>query len=415
MTTFLRMVAAMLMVQSLAVQVEAASRQRGENVSVSGQHDDNIFAAGGRVRTDAESKDDIFLAGGRITGTARTSENLFATGGEIILDKPQARLGVFAGGDVRLADAEFRELVLAGGDVKIDRIRIADDLTLAGGEVTIGKEAHIGGSTTVMGGEILFAGTGKAADLKGREITITGRFDGPVNIRADKLVIASSAVIGGDLTHSARIVDISQSAQIAGQTVALDPPGRGMGTWFTAGAIFWTIMFAIGVLLAPAIVVYLFPSFTGRARERMHAELGASLFKGFLFVILAPPLIILLMATVIGVPIGLFAIPFVLVALFLGWAVGVRFVGDWLYRKIRRDRAVGEPPTRGSIFGWTLLGAVALFALLMVPVLGFLLNSILELAGLGAVFSQFWSRFRAPISTEPRATEPREQMVPAGV
>jgi cytoskeletal protein CcmA (bactofilin family) len=297
-----------------------------------------------------------------------------------------------AGGDVSTLRSHYRDLLAAGGRVRLERTQVDDDVMLAAGRIEITPGTEVGDSLVAAGREVVMEGrVGGGAEIAGNEVIIAGTIAKNLRVRADRVVLKAGARIEGDLLHSARLLEIEPGATVGGQAVPL-PLGEAQveseseGFWRRAAGI----LFFFGMILAPALVVAVFPQFVGSAGERLRSDISRSLGRGVLITILAPLLFGVLLASVIGAPVAIYAVFFFLAAAVLAWTTGVFAVGQQLRHGLRRRRIsttrLGE--RRAELFGWTLLGALALFAVLWIPVLGGVLCFLIFLSSLGAVYSQ---------------------------
>jgi hypothetical protein len=102
--------------------------------------------------------------------------------------------------------------------------------------------------------------------------------------------------------------------------------------------------------------------------------------------------------SVVGIQVGLFALPFVIAAFILAWSIAVYSVGDQLRVWFRRDKDPWKsgPISRKAQFGWTALGTVVTLFIFFVPFFGFIFCTILFLAGLGSLYTPATQRSPAP-------------------
>lgn len=381
----------------ICANAQALEVRRGEDLDLQGRFEEALFAAGERVSTNVESSDDVFIAAGRVTQTGGSADNLFVAGGDVNSMNSVARLGVLAGGEIDITRGRFRDLIFAGGEVRVDDTHVEDDAILAGGEVEILKSVRIDDSLALTGGEVKFAGkAGGDAVISGNEVEITGTFAKNLRLRARHAIIGPNAKIQGDLMHEVERLELSPGAIIGGQTIVLSPPYRQSGPWLALGGM----LVFIGILLIPAVIARLFPKFTDTGADDILGRFWISVGRGALGLLLAPLIISLLFASVIGAPLATISIPFLLVAFLMAWAISAHVVGRQLRTWYRRQRsgAVMASGAGQPRMGWTMLGAFSLALVMSVPFIGFAFGFVLFVAALGAIIRQMGER----IFTRPR-------------
>lgn len=139
------------------------------------------------------------------------------------------------------------------------------------------------------------------------------------------------------------------------------------------------IWYYLGVLLFIMLIQYFFSNTLKKAADRaLHHTLRAMTF-GLLFFILVPVLIFLLMATLLGIPLGLLIlIAYVTVILLVVFISSVS-VANWMNRMWKRN------------WGFWILCSIALVVflalnlLLMVPVLGWIVLGMLSCLAFGSI------------------------------
>lgn len=135
---------------------------------------------------------------------------------------------------------------------------------------------------------------------------------------------------------------------------------------------------------------WLFPRLIVDAGTSITQEGFKSIGPGAVLFLLTPPLILILVVTVVGIPLGLAFLALYFITLFLGLVVGINFIGD-LFLKL-----IGKGENGGT--GWRLVAIALTIILIMVtqliPLLGGLAFIILFLLGLGAAAMQLFKRYR---------------------
>jgi len=252
-------------------------------------------------------------------------------------------------------------LVVLGGDARISGD--VDTIVVARGTATLA------GATTetlvVMNGSAdLLAGTTVSGDVRTLDGTVTQ---------------AAGSTIGG----SVRTLD----ADLAAIGVLLVP-------------LFILLFLGLGLAsVAAALLVAVFAARQVRSvGSLMVQQPGQVLIAGIVGAIVLPLLAIVLMATVVGAPIG-FALLFILLPALaiLAWIVAAIWIGDWIVARLRGTAEPGRP---------YLAAVVGVIVLAVAGVLPFV-SAIASLFGFGALMLAAWRTFRRGVPSVGEAASPQ--------
>jgi hypothetical protein len=212
-----------------------------------------------------------------------------------------------------------------------------------------------------------------------------------VQLAGEQIEILGSARILGDITYSSgQIIKIDSGAKIAGKVTRnsdvfefprprLDMPALPA----------LRPLLLLGLLAAGLLLIAMFPRFT---RATLLAFGGAplkSLGLGTAVFFSLPPVILLLVITIIGIPIALALSAIYFMALLVGYLIIAFFIGDRLLGILRKKSEPG--------MGWRASSLAASLLLLWLihnlPYIGNLAIFVLLLAGLGAMILQAFSNY----------------------
>jgi hypothetical protein len=234
----------------------------------------------------------------------------------------------------------------------------------------------------------------------GGNVYVEGTVEGSVVAPFGEVYLNGDAYVEGDIV----CIDIYASDEaVVGGIIEQIPMFRlpwmsegPRGLFVMASTVALTKLI-LGLLLG-YLILAVAPSHVDRVQNRLRVKPVGSFFAGVLVQVLALPVFILLLVTVIGIPLALLALPLVLLAaVLLGFVAVSRLIGG----SILKDR----PDPGWSIFP---LGAVILFA----PVLiGFLLalpvgdgngvflfaSNLLLFLGLGVMYLVFTTGMGAAV------------------
>ncbi|HVK54739.1 MAG TPA: polymer-forming cytoskeletal protein [Burkholderiales bacterium] len=362
----------------LIVAAPASSQQTydRDNAAVTTSSSGNLYVAGSTVRLESDVPGDLFAAGGNVTVNKLVGEDAVIAGGEVNVDAP-------VGEDLRVAAGN----VAVGG-------QIGGDAAIAGGKVNITRDAKIAGDAWLAGGEVRVNGAiGKELRVYGDEIVVAGEVTGDARLRGRRIAIAPGAVINGELQYmSPNDIVISPDARIAGKILREPEPDR----WITKEqrhgiSIFLSVVWLVGLIAAGALLLLLFPNLTRRTESNMRAAPLKSLGLGSAILFAAPPIIILLFVSVIGIPVALVLLATYAILLLIGYLTTAAFIGDRIARLARKSAELTT--------GWRIASmALALILLTLVgaiPFLGGFIILIALLFGLDAFVLQLFQRYRS--------------------
>jgi cytoskeletal protein CcmA (bactofilin family) len=361
---------------AMPVLVKAAS-QSGDNVVLTGSHDDMQFLSGRDIRVRAAVDDDVFAVGRFILFDSATTDHSIVMGEEIRQRDGASEDIIALGSLIEIAGTVSDDLVAAGRSIRIDRSgSVLDDVRAAA--ETIDIDGPIGGNVTAAASRI----------------TIRGRIGGDADLRAERIIVAPGGVIAGNLDYvSPNAAEIAQGAEIGGavRRVAEEATGRNWMASALAGLVM-TIMLAwlLSVLVLSVAIQLAFPHLMDSAAERLKAKPWANLGIGIAVLISAGVASMLLFGTLIGIPAGLALATTAGIVWVFGLIALYYYVGLLLGRRSRWTANIGS----GARVGLTIAGLVIVVVVTIIPLVGFVITNLAAAAGFGAVASDLWRRLR---------------------
>lgn len=246
------------------------------------------------------------------------------------------------------AVAQAANVVRIGEDLEVHEGLVMDDVVVIGGNLTV--NGVVRGDTVVIGGNL---NVGQYAKVLGDAVVIFG-----------KVLKAPGAEIAKNVVQ----VPLDKGLlAIFGGLFSI------MGLW-TLG-LFGIAMVMSFVVLLPLIAI-IFTANVGRTSFYVQSHPWKSCYYGFIVALLLVPVNLFLAITVIGLPL----IPLVVIALcaaiLFGYTVMCQFVGLKFFKAIKKR---GQPMILEVVVGLLILWAVA-----MVPFIGWLVKALIWLTGLGA-------------------------------
>lgn len=279
---------------------------------------------------------------------------------------------------------------------------VAADVAIVG-RTSVTVDGQVDGELTVMGGDITLGKgswiAGKAS-LIGSKITLLGRIDGQLDVVADTLTIDPAAQIQGALDICATHLNNELSGTLQLRQCAADELAGWQslrdgtlvqkaitGQGFSVGGFVATGLVALALAALAGLVVTIFPrpfSYMTQAIRTMPTRMARVGCFSQLLIAAAVALLIVLIGLI--PPVGLVAMPVVALILLpvgllfvIGWMTMALLSGDWLLRRFARR---ANPPMLTMIAG--SLGLFVLWTLLAILPYGPLVSACM-LVILGAV------------------------------
>ena len=364
---FIQCLAVMLIVMLVtvfaAVPVMAADLRGGDTITVASGEvvDDDLYVAGSDIIIDGTVNGDIFGAGQTLTINGTVNGGVSFAGQTLTVNGEITHGVRLVGQTINVSGNIGRDLVAVGSDTKVtSTAKIGSDLVLAVGTARV--DGDINGN--IIGG----AG----------EVTVTKRVGGNIKLEADKLTIASTANIQGNLTYtSENEANIQPGAQIGGTTTHKLPKVKEPAGPFAdiGGKVIAFLM----TLLVGIVIILIAPRRAAAVATSLRQKPWLSLGWGAIILFATPIAAIITFITVVGVPVGLIGLTLYGIAIYLSQiAIGL-FIGYWIIRSFSKVES------RGVLVGALALGFAILTLLKLIPYIGFPLWLTTVLFGIGAM------------------------------
>jgi len=324
----------------------------GKIVRLDGGVDGTAFAAGQEVTINGDIKGDLFAAGQEVTINGNVNGNLYA----------------------------------AGQNIRI-KGQVTGDAFVAGEKAEAAKEAVFSRDMIVFAANVIQSGrVERQLFADSHYAVINGSIGDNARLAADNLEVQDTAEIKGKLVYlSPNQAAVSEKAKIGGgaEWKKVVPRGKEQRQEHTlAGELLGLIIGIAGALLVWFIVTAWKPDFWAALAKPISDEPVKTMGIGALALILAPVLAVILMATVIGLPVGLLLFLVYGFALYLAKIIVAVFVGSLLAGRFN------WPVLHKGV--WLVLLGLAIIAVLTrIPFAGFLFTLVTVFWGLGAITLAF--------------------------
>jgi hypothetical protein len=296
-----------------------------------------------------------------------------------------ARLSVFL-------IALFLALLPTAGFAQVNEASDAGFVMRIDGDLTV-REGESVESAVVITGNVQVDGTIEDFLMVidgGAEIS--GRVDGDIVAISSTIDLTADAVIDGDVNLIDSELNPAPGSQVLGDIN--DEFDIQWWVFLIVNIVFW-IGLTIAVLIFGLLLVAVAPRQAANAAATMTTDPGWSALSAAIAFIAIPIAAVIALITVIGVPLGVGVLAFMLPAIwFLGYLVGGLRLGTLIYSQAS-DRVRGNR----YLAVVTGLATIQLFAL--IPFLGILVAVLMGFWGAGAVVLLAWRSFRAPRDASP--------------
>ncbi len=321
--------------------------------------------------------------------------DLMVAGGRISIESDVGADATLAGGAVDIRAPVNEDLRVAAGTVRVER-NIGGDLMATGGTISVDSQAHVGGATRLAGGEIIVAGNiDRDAKIHGGKITLSGRIDGDTRLIGQEIVVAPTARFGGNLSYSSpTALPDNLRTQVSGTITRLETTDGWQVEQRGAGRVLSWLhpLFFVSMLVCGTLLYLLFPNAVNGVQRTIGEHPVRSLLIGLAMLFAIPPVTILLMVTVIGLPIGFALLLLYPLALLFGYLATAFFLG----RKAALATKHAEPLSWKKQVLYLGLALLLLSLALAIPFIGPLVLMLAVIIGAGGCAIWAYQQYESP-------------------
>ncbi len=294
---------------------------------------------------------------------------------------------------IQTGGPEDGDKMILGGSFRLQEGQTVDgDLVVIGGNATIEKNATVKGNLVLIGG---------TADISGNVIKDVSSIGGVISL-------TDTAFVHGDLVTYGGTVQQANYAVVKGKIIAGGPGDFDFGTWspFSSmrlpkspfqglykpiGEIFGVILRSLAMALL-AMLLSLFvekPAHTVADYVVNRVFLSGGL--GLLTLVVAPILFLIIALTIILLPVGFLGLLALASATLFGWiSIGLE-IGDRLVNIIKVE---WSPPVSAGM--GTLLMSMVAFGFGLIPCVGWIVQFLIGIIGLGGVLLSWFGTHPLP-------------------
>lgn len=356
----------------------------GKNVSVSENQPINntVFAYGNTVDIQSNVNGDVFCAGQTvsISGTVR---------GDVICAGQTVHITGTVNGNVRLI----------GQDVTLGA-PVSGSATIAAQSFTLESKGKVGGDMSVASSSANVNGpVGRDIAAGGGTVTIASTVGRNVQGNMQQLKFAPGAQINGNVDFtSANSLVKANGATVTGTVTRSEPKKPSTptkGTLFALGMGLLIYSF-LAMLVTALVIALLFPRPLHAVTNKAMPRPWKALLIGFLASIVVPVVLLILTATIIGLPLALILGLLWLLILLLSGPISGYYLGRLILRRSQKPLLI------------MLVGATVLLLLYFVPVIGFIVLLASMWIGTGALLLAAFQNTPKPAYNLDRVTAEEE-------
>jgi len=334
----------------------------------------NFIKVGNTIEINGAVNGDVIVAGNIVTIAGPVAGDVIAVGNIVRVTGPVGGSVRVAGSTVQIDGEVDRNVWAVGSSVTLSSdSKVGWDVYSAG--ATIEVKSPVGGNVWAAGASIVLGNT------VGKDVKAAIDTEG-------KMVLYPGAKVAGDLVYKAgseEQLELKEGAEVAGEISkkAIVIPDR--SDWekvFGVTAIFFKIISFFSLLVIGLVLVTLAPKIIVQAKDEMVKRPAQSLGWGFVFLVVVPVAVVLLMITIIGIPLALIIVPFYIIALYLSKVLVGFTIGLLILDNLTKDKKY-----KGSLVRPLALGLLILLIIVSIPYIGWLIKLLLVLWALGAAIT----------------------------
>lgn len=259
-----------------------------------------------------------------------------------------------------------------------------------GGTVVVNADEVVCRELTVFGGTLVIDGEVKGDIVAfGSTVSITGTVEGNIELYGSTIALQSGSQVHGDIQLYGGNWTKSPAAQLDG--TIFDHSKH--GDWFFAsiGRFSFPLLSILTWIALGVLLTSLLPDHVMLVRATVISMTRRSLVIGLLSALLAPAILVVLVALILPIPLAII----VAVGLVAAWALGTVAIGWLVGEYVLRTFA----PHRNTRPMQVVVGLTVLVLAGSLPYIGWLVTVGAGLLGLGAVFL---SRFGTRLYSQPK-------------
>jgi cytoskeletal protein CcmA (bactofilin family) len=303
-------------------------------------------------------------------------------GAEKIVVQGQVNDDVLAGARDLLIQGKVADMVIGFGQYVLIDGDIGGDVISFGGEVRITSRAHVHGNVYVRAGSFQLENGQIDGWLKGgaEKIHLDGQVGEKVNLEANEVVFGENylATQGTELKLSYPL-----NPEKAGNVPAnVEITYTKKHPFFKSFGFYWTFF---ALLITGILLSVLFKNFVRNIITFAQSNFWKNLGFGFLFLIIIPAVIVILLVLFFTIPVALILLALYFMALYLSAIISGIFIGRYFLAMLHEEKS------QLSLIWSLLVGLIIIVLVAKIPVIGFFSKVVVVSFGLGSFIVYLWN------------------------
>jgi len=353
-----------------------------------------VFKTGDSYYLEAGSviDDNLYTAGGSVNVAGTVNGDVLATGGNLFISGPISGDIEAAGGSVNIMSSVVGDIRVAGGNIVIAN-SVGGDLVAVGGQISVVPGFSAGKDLKIAGGNIDYSGETKgSASIKGGTVYFNGTVEGDLLIEAENVKLGPNAVVLGNFDYySPSQLTIGQEVRVDGETTfhktEIPTKKTSKGAFVGFMSMFWIVK-SLMIFVAALIIFYVFKHQTADIVSKSAISFWKETLRGFIVLVVVPVAVILSFVTVVGAFLGVIAVLFYAMLLFVGAVVSVL-----VFAKLALKYLFKKPDYK--INWWIILCSVIVLAFIgMIPFVGWIFTLIIFLSAFGSTANYIYNKIK---------------------
>jgi len=335
----------------------------------------NLLVTGKNITIDGTVSGDLIVAAQTLSVTGRVD-------GDILAIAQTINISGEVGGNIRVI----------GNSVSLNGPAIRN-VNVIGNNFILGDQARIGWDVLSLTNKLEVRGN-IDGNLNGRtqDALIYGKIGKNVNLNlsADNLnpslTLSPESVINGNLTYTSKdTAKIYDQAKISGEIKQNLPVNDQKNDWLPW---LWARIFSIfSAIIVGLVLVFLLKNITLKTLEKIKEQPFKMIWPGLVFMLILPPISLLLVFTLIGLPLALIIMAGWFIALYFAKIIIAIIIGQLIFKKLLKK---SEP----SLLWSMVLGIILCWLLFNIPLIGWILGLVAIWIGLGGIWTYVYHQFR---------------------
>lgn len=356
------------------------SKNKLDSVDGAGSTVDGEKRAAKKSRT-VDSAGNKFILAKDARQSAKIEGDLAAIGGDTEVSRGVGGDVFTAGQNVIITDdEELQNVAAAGANVSV-HVKKARNIYAAGGNVDLQVDDASKG-VYIAGLSVTLAGTMTDAYVRAASANISGTIAENLIVRANNVTFDPDATVGGDVTIISKkrpdlpaSIDPSKVTYKSPGVISSFKDGAFLGqTMFQRLLIILTVSGIVAAIILSLIMNAMRGGFFHERALQFKRYFWRDMLRGLAGIIVTPIIALLLIASVVGIPIGAVLLVVYAVAMYLAPVVSGVILGRLLFPKMNR-------------FGSGVIATCFIWLLMLVPYLGIVVTVATSLYGIGSLIA----------------------------